>query len=67
MKGLPPTPISAPGDKAIKAALNPTPGRWLYFVTTNPDTGVTKFATTYKEHLKNVAQFKHGCAKSNHC
>jgi UPF0755 protein len=67
VKGLPPTPIDAPGDKAIRAALNPTPGHWLYFVTTNPDTGVTKFATTYQQHLKYVAQFKHWCAKSNTC
>jgi UPF0755 protein len=65
--GLPPTPISAPGDQAIKAALNPASGPWLYFVTVNPDTGETKFATTYAEHLKNVKQFNKWCAKSSHC
>jgi UPF0755 protein len=65
--GLPPTPIAAPGAQALKAALNPAHGSWLYFVTTNPDTGVTKFATTYKEHLRNVAEFKHWCARSKHC
>jgi UPF0755 protein len=65
--GLPPTPISAPGDQAIKAALNPATGSWLYFVTTNPDTGVTKFATTYAQHLKNKAEFDAWCAKSDHC
>ncbi|MDF7663911.1 endolytic transglycosylase MltG [Bifidobacterium sp. ESL0763] len=42
--GLPPTPISSPGTQAIKAAMAPTPGDWLYFVTTNLQTGETKFA-----------------------
>ncbi len=65
--GLPPTPIAAPGDKAIKAALAPADGSWLYFVTTNPDTGVTKFATSYAEHLKNKAEFDRWCAQSDHC
>jgi UPF0755 protein len=65
--GLPPTPISAPGAKAISAALQPADGSWLYFVTTNPDTGETKFATSYAEHQKNVAEFKAWCAKSDHC
>ncbi|MGZ4468838.1 MAG: endolytic transglycosylase MltG [Nocardioidaceae bacterium] len=65
--GLPPTPISSPGEQAIRAALHPTSGAWIYFVTTNPDTGVTKFATSYHQHLKNVAEFKRWCAKSSHC
>jgi len=67
VRGLPPTPIAAPGNKAIEAALNPADGPWMYFVTTNPDTGVTKFATTYKKHLKNVAAFKKWCSKSDTC
>jgi UPF0755 protein len=65
--GLPPTPIAAPGEKAIKAALAPADGSWLYFVTTNPDTGVTKFATSYKEHLKNKAEFDRWCATTGKC
>ncbi len=65
--GLPPTPISAPGEKAIKAALAPADGSWLYFVTTNPDTGKTKFATSYAQHLKNKREFDRWCAKSDHC
>jgi UPF0755 protein len=56
--GLPVGPISNPGEKALKAAMAPTPGPWVYFVTTNPDTGETKFATTYAEHLKNKAEFQ---------
>ena len=34
--GLPPGPITNPGDDAIEAALNPTKGDWLFFVTTDP-------------------------------
>ena len=56
--GLPAGPISNPGEAALKAALTPTPGPWVYFVTTNPDTGETKFATTYAEHLKNKAELQ---------
>ncbi|HEY7144376.1 MAG TPA: endolytic transglycosylase MltG, partial [Streptosporangiaceae bacterium] len=41
--GLPPGPIDSPGEAAIKAALNPTHGTWIYFVTVNPKTGLTKF------------------------
>jgi UPF0755 protein len=44
--GLPPGPIGSPGLVALKAALNPTPGPWMYFVATNPSTGETKFAVT---------------------
>ena len=47
--GLPIGPIGNPGAKAIVAALNPAPGPWLFFVTTNPDTGLTEFATTGAE------------------
>jgi UPF0755 protein len=50
--GLPPGPIDSPGVAALQAAVNPTPGSWIYFVTTNPKTGETKFANTYAEFLK---------------
>ncbi|MCL2554694.1 MAG: endolytic transglycosylase MltG [Actinomycetia bacterium] len=54
-KGLPPGPIDNPGHDAIEAALNPTPGKWLYFVTVKPHD--TRFAVTYADHQKNVAEF----------
>jgi UPF0755 protein len=31
--GLPPGPISNPGDSAIQAVLHPASGPWLYFLT----------------------------------
>jgi UPF0755 protein len=65
--GLPPGPIMAPGEQAIDAALNPADGPWLYFVTTNPDTGETKFAQSYDDHLRNKAEFDQWCAQSDHC
>lgn len=30
--GLPPTPIAAPGDFALQAALHPADGNWIYYV-----------------------------------
>ena len=67
-KGLPPGPINAPGERALKAALNPTAGEWLYFVTTNPDSGETKFARTYAEHNTFVREFQQWCrANADRC
>lgn len=60
--GLPPGPISNPGEGALQAAANPVAGPWLYFVTVDLDTGETKFAATYEEHQRNVAQFQKWCA-----
>ncbi len=42
-KGLPPGPIDSPGNAAIKAALHPASGNWLYFVATKNG---TKFSNT---------------------
>lgn len=44
--GLPPGPIASPGTVALKAALDPVEGPWLYFVAVNPDTGETEFGVT---------------------
>jgi UPF0755 protein len=49
-KGLPIGPISAPGDAAINAALNPVDGPWLFFVLINGKTGETAFSRTVGEH-----------------
>ncbi|MFB7053216.1 endolytic transglycosylase MltG [Streptomyces vinaceus] len=54
-QGLPPTPIDSPGLEAMAAAVAPTPGDWLFFVTVKP--GDTRFSATYEEHKKHVAEF----------
>ncbi|MGY1814178.1 endolytic transglycosylase MltG [Blastococcus sp. SYSU D00820] len=56
--GLPPGAITNPGEDALRAVLNPTPGAWLFFVVVNPDTGETRFAVTPEEHQANVALFQ---------
>ena len=64
-KGLPPTPISIPGDNAILAALNPANGSWIYFVTTNLKTGETKFADNYDDFLKIRDEYKRSNENAN--
>lgn len=53
--GLPPTPIGNPGEQAMAAAIQPTAGKWLYFVTVKP--GDTRFTDDYAAHEANVAEF----------
>lgn len=57
-KGLPPTAISNPGRSAIKAAMNPADGPWMYWVAVNLETGETKFATTSDEFDALVAELR---------
>jgi UPF0755 protein len=52
--GLPPTPIANPSEASLVAALNPTPGPWLYFVVVAPD-GAEAFSTTLAEQNANIA------------
>ncbi|GAA5166452.1 hypothetical protein GCM10023321_57590 [Pseudonocardia eucalypti] len=52
--GLPPTPIGAPGQRALQAALQPEPGPWVYFVRCQKE-GNSCFAVTLPEHQKNVS------------
>ena len=65
--GLPPGPIESPGDDAIEAALNPTPGDWFFYVTVNLRTGETKFAETYDEFLIYKSEFATYCETSEAC
>lgn len=45
--GLPPGPIGSPGTQAMKAALNPAVGDWLYFITVAP--GDTRFTSDFDQ------------------
>lgn len=53
---LPITPIANPGKAAIEAVLNPAQTHDLYFVADG--TGGHAFASTYEEHLENVARWR---------
>ena len=50
--GLTPTPIAAPGLESIRAALEPTPGDWLYYLVVDPESGRHEFFETYDEFLQ---------------
>lgn len=55
-KGLPPGPICSPGDKAIRAALNPADTDYLfYFALAN---GEHVFTESYQEHLRKQNEMK---------
>jgi UPF0755 protein len=54
--GLPPGPIDNPDQAAILAALHPLHGKWLYFVTVDPKTGLTKFTSSAAAFQRLVAR-----------
>lgn len=53
--GLPPTPIGNPGLTAIMAVLEPTPSDYFYYLT-DAD-GVFHYATTLREHNRNIERY----------
>lgn len=65
--GLPPGPISSPGESSIKASLGPALYPYIFMVTVNPATGETRFATTYQEHLANVDVYHQWCSDNGGC
>ncbi|MFD6418729.1 endolytic transglycosylase MltG [Streptomyces sp. NPDC060194] len=54
--GLPPGPISNPGEDALKATLNPTKNGWMFFISLDGKT--TKFTTNVDDHEKLNDEFK---------
>jgi len=50
--GLPPGPIAAPGELALKAVANPSSTDYLYFIA--GDDGLIYFARTQAEHEANI-------------
>ena len=58
VRGLPPGPIANPGEAAIRAALYPTPSKFVYFVSRND--GSHEFSATLAEHNKAVQKYQKG-------
>jgi UPF0755 protein len=63
--GLPPGPVSNPGAKSLRAAMQPATTDYLYFVAAgaNPQ-GRSLFASTLDEHNRNVAGYRHAIKKA---
>ncbi|MGC4888516.1 endolytic transglycosylase MltG [Micromonospora sp. DT227] len=55
LRGLVPTPINNPGKQALEGAMDPPPGKWLYFVAID-DKGHSAFADTFEQHQRNEAK-----------
>jgi UPF0755 protein len=53
--GLPPTPISSPGEVALLAVASPTEGDYLFFIT--DDDGNMRYARTATEHQRNIDNY----------
>ncbi len=56
-EGLPPTAINSPGEAALRGAMDPPAGKWLFFVAVDKQ-GHSKFAATKAEHDKNIDEAK---------
>jgi UPF0755 protein len=56
--GLPPGPIANPGAASVEAVVSPADGDWLFWTAVNLDTGETKFAESWEEHQRNVAELR---------
>lgn len=54
--GLPPTPIALPGIASLSAALNPAPGKLLYFVSKGD--GSSHFSSSLEEHNRAVTKYQ---------
>jgi len=65
--GLPPGPISSPGEAALRAALTPSAAGYCYFVTVNLETGETKFAVSTADHAANTAELQAYCRQTDAC
>jgi len=55
--GIPPAPLCAVSLNALKAALHPKKTNYLYFMLNKK--GRHNFASSYKQHVKNIKAFRH--------
>lgn len=58
--GLPPGPIDNPGRAAMDAAVHPTPGNWIFFITVKP--GDTRFTDSNAQFLKWKSEYEKNLA-----
>jgi UPF0755 protein len=56
--GLPPTPIAMPGKASLLAAVQPAPGKFLYFVAKGD--GTSHFSESLDEHNRAVNKYQRG-------
>ena len=54
-KGLPPTPIAAPGEASLEAAMGPVPGQWMYYVLADAE-GRHNFSVSSEEFERDKAK-----------
>jgi len=57
IKGLPPGPIANPGMTSLKAALNPAPVKYLYFVSKKD--GSHFFSSSLNEHNQAINRYRY--------
>jgi UPF0755 protein len=59
VEGLPPGPIANPGIRSLKAAMAPTPSKFLFYVRNDiKNDGSHVFGKTYDEHLANCSRYQ---------
>ena len=61
--GIPPAPLCAIDITALQAALTPSKTNYLYFMLNKK--GKHDFASTYKQHVKNIKAFRHKKVKKD--
>jgi UPF0755 protein len=64
-KGLPPTPISNPGEASIDAAAHPAHVHYLYYVAAADGCGEQVFSDTYAQFEKNAAAYQAAVKKND--
>jgi len=63
--GLPPGPVANPGIPSLRAAMHPADTSYLYFVAAGSNAqGHSRFASTFDEQNRNVADYRRALRKA---